>query len=226
MDEANKPVQAAEATDDGGAKQLREGMIMLVCSILLAIAVVVPAALLMPATNKEHAPDPLLFIRLVEAEGLDPRAPEARSPVFRLAVDVHGVPERTRGPCAGGGDDAMLRVSYHGVILAWGGVPEFCVDGERMHGPNATAASVVATAEGSVLREELRNMIHAETQALRSAEFDVQGELPGLGHLRCKTYLLSRPRNCLNAGFIRHSRFVLLVIQLFFLTHVRNNTCT
>jgi hypothetical protein len=27
-----------------------------------------------------------------------------------------------------GGGDAMLRVSYRGVILAWGGVPRFTID--------------------------------------------------------------------------------------------------
>ncbi|KAK3164956.1 hypothetical protein QOZ80_1AG0027030 [Eleusine coracana subsp. coracana] len=76
----------------------------------------------------------------------------------------------------------MLRVSYHGVILAWGNLPRFCVDGRS--GPSASVASVVATSQGSVLRAEMRNMIHAKTQALGKAEFD-----PGLGRLRCKTYL-------------------------------------
>jgi hypothetical protein len=40
----------------------------------------------------------------------------------------------------------------HGVILAWGSVPQFCID-------SGSVASVVATAEGSVLRKELRNLV-------------------------------------------------------------------
>jgi hypothetical protein len=83
------------------------------------------------------------------------------------------VSERKRGPCARGGD-AMLRVSYHGIVLAWGRVPRFCV---------------VATAQGFVMLEELRKMIRAETNAFGSVEFDVDGSLPGLDRLRCKTYL-------------------------------------
>ena len=38
--------------------------------------------------------------------------------------------------------------------------------------------------------EELRNLVRAELRALGRAEFDVDGEIPGLGgHLYCKTYL-------------------------------------
>ncbi|KAI4988802.1 hypothetical protein ZWY2020_036119 [Hordeum vulgare] len=145
-------------------------------------------ALFLPAAN--YNPEPRLFIRLVKAQGLDPCVPETevRSPTFELAVDVGRVSESRRGPCAGGGD-AMLRVSYRGVILAWGGVPRFCVDGRCLQGASAGVATVVATAEGLVLRQELRNRICAETCALGRAEFDVEGSVPGLGHLRCKTYL-------------------------------------
>ncbi|CAL4974965.1 unnamed protein product [Urochloa decumbens] len=143
----------------------------------------------MPAIH--HDPKPRLFMRLVEAQGLAPSVPEVGSPVFDLAVEVDQVSESTRGPCAGGGDDdAMLRVSYyHGIILAWGRVPRFCIDGRGPQGAGASVATLVATADGSVLREELRNMIRAEARLLGRAEFDVEGSLPGLGHLRCKTYL-------------------------------------
>ncbi|KAK3141832.1 hypothetical protein QOZ80_4BG0338860 [Eleusine coracana subsp. coracana] len=133
-----------------------------------------------------YSPEPLFLVRLVEVGGLDPCAEAPSAPLFRLAVEVDGVWEQRRGPCAGGVDE-MLRVSYHGVILAWGNLPRFCVDGRS--GPSASVASVVATSQGSVLRAEMRSMIHAETQALGKAEFDVEGELPGLGRLRCKTYL-------------------------------------
>jgi hypothetical protein len=107
-----------------------------------------------------------------------------------LSLDVDDqVSERKRGPCAGGGD-AMLRVSYHGIVLAWGRVPRFCVDGRSLRRRrSASVASVVATAQGFVMLEELRKMIRAETNAFGSVEFDVDGSLPGLGRLRCKTYL-------------------------------------
>ncbi|XP_045084955.1 uncharacterized protein [Aegilops tauschii subsp. strangulata] len=158
-------------------------------ALLLTIVILGTAlALFLPAAN--YDPKPRLFIRLVEVQGLDPCIPETevRSPTFELAVDVGRVSESRRGPCAGGGD-AMLRVSYRGKILAWGGVPRFCVDGRCLQGPSASVATVVATAEGLVLQQELRNKICAETYALGRAEFDVEGSVPGLGHLRCKTYL-------------------------------------
>ncbi|XBI82413.1 hypothetical protein VPH35_091102 [Triticum aestivum] len=145
-------------------------------ALLLTIVILGTAlALFLPAAN--YDPKPRLFIRLVEAQGLDPCVPETevRSPTFELAVDVGRVSESRRGPCAGGGE-AMLRVSYRGKILAWGGVPRFCVDGRCLQGPSASVATVVATAEGL-------------TYALGRAEFDVEGSVPGLGHLRCKTYL-------------------------------------
>lgn len=161
----------------------------LVYAFLLSIVILgTVLSLFLPVAN--YNPEPRLFIRLVDAQGLDPCVPatEVRSPTFELAVDVGWVRESRRGPCAGGGD-AMLRVSYRGMILAWGGVPRFCVDGRCLQGPSGSVATVVATAEGLVLQQELRNKICAETYALGRAEFDVEGSIPGLGHLRCKTYL-------------------------------------
>ncbi|KAG0538741.1 hypothetical protein BDA96_03G262600 [Sorghum bicolor] len=84
----------------------------------------------------------------------------------------------------------MLRVSYHGVVLAWGRVPRFCVDGSSLRRRrSASVASVVATAQGFVMLEEMRQMIRAEINAFGSVVFDVDGSLPGLGRLRCKTFL-------------------------------------
>ncbi|CAO1948133.1 unnamed protein product [Urochloa humidicola] len=160
----------------------------LVYSILLNILIYgIALALFMPAVH--YGPQPQLFIRLVGVHGLDPGVPEVRSPTLELAVEVDRVSASKRGPCASGGDDALLRVSYRGIILAWGRVPRFCIDGRNPQGPGASVATLLATAEGSVLREELRNMIRAETRVLGRAEFDVEGSLPGLGHLHCKTYL-------------------------------------
>lgn len=161
--------------------------------VLATIAIQgIALALFLPAVD--IGPEPRFFTRLVEVQGLlDPCVPAAvRSPIFKLALDVDQVSERKRGPCAGGGPDATLRVSYRGIILAWGSVPRFCVDGRRSlrqrRRPSATVASVVATAEGFVLLEELRNMIRAEANAFGNVEFDVDGSLPGLGRLHCKTY--------------------------------------
>jgi hypothetical protein len=77
------------------------------------------------------------------------------------------------------------------VILAWGSVPRFTIDGKRQGRSAAGVATVRAKAEGSVVRDVMRDIIRAEQEALGRAEFDVDGELPGLGgRLRCKTYLL------------------------------------
>ncbi|CAL4962306.1 unnamed protein product [Urochloa decumbens] len=179
--------KAARASRSSGEPTIMD----FVYSILLSIVILVSAHIfLMPVAVPVHNNlEPRLFIRLVEAEGLDPCVREVSSPVFDLAVEVDQVSESKQGPWAGGGDDAMLRVSYRGVILAWGMVPRFCIDGRSPQGPEASVATLLATAEGSVLREEMRNLIRAEICALGRAEFDVEGNLPGLGHLRCKTYL-------------------------------------
>lgn len=79
------------------------------------------------------------------------------------------------------------------VSLAWGSnsMPRVCyVDGRL--GPSAGVASMVTTSEGSVLRAVMRSMIHAETEALGKLEFHVEGELPVLGRLCCKTYFVPR----------------------------------
>ena len=69
-------------------------------------------------------------------------------------------------------------------------MPRFCVDGRSLQRRrSASVASVVATAQGFVMLEEPRKMIRAETNAFGSVEFDVDGSLPGLGRLHCKTYL-------------------------------------
>ncbi|RLM93075.1 hypothetical protein C2845_PM08G20800 [Panicum miliaceum] len=146
---------AAEAAGAGASHSSAELTIMeLFCCILLSFATVFITQALFMAAARSDDPEPRLFIRLVAAQGLDPPGvalADVRSPIFELAVEADRVPEGKRGPCAGG-RDAMLRVSYHGVILAWGSVPQFCID-------SGSVASVVATAEGSVLREELRNLV-------------------------------------------------------------------
>jgi hypothetical protein len=80
----------------------------------------------------------------------------------------------------------MLRVSYHGMILAWGHVPWFCVDGSLT---GHDVVTVEAKAEGALLREEVGCLVQGELRVEGKAEFDVEGEVAGLGYLRCKTFL-------------------------------------
>ncbi|CAL4948399.1 unnamed protein product [Urochloa decumbens] len=133
-------------------------------------------------------PRPNLFIRLEGVEGLNPCASPPAPPAFHLAVDADRIP-----PCyryCSGGSNSMLRVSYHGMILAWGHVPWFCVESS----PTCTCVDGVVTveakADGAVLQEEVRSLVQGEMHVLGKAEFDVEGEVAGLGYLRCKTLLL------------------------------------
>ncbi|TVU35726.1 hypothetical protein EJB05_17629, partial [Eragrostis curvula] len=147
---------------------------LLIVVLLVALACVVGLIGFQIALVHEDAltPEPRLFMRLVAVEGLgvddvddDPWEP----PVFELAVDVDTIPEESllRGPRDVGGGDAMLRVSYRGVILAWGSVPRFTIDGKRQGRYAPGVATVLAKAEGSVVRE--------------AAEFvDVDRELSGI----------------------------------------------
>ena len=191
MDGAAEPrplaAEAAGASHSSGKPKLT--ITELFGGLLASFAIVFITQAVFEAGLGSDVPEPRLFIRLVEARGLDPQPQcpcvalaRVPSPVFELAVEADRVPDGKRGPCAGGGG-ATLRVSYRGVVLAWSSVPRFCVH-------SRSVASVVATAEGFVLREELRNLVRAELRALGRAEFDVDGEIPGLGgHLYCKTYL-------------------------------------
>lgn len=76
----------------------------------------------------------------------------------------------------------MLRVSYHGMLLAWGNVPTFSVCGG--------VATVEAKDEAVLLREEVRALIQSEQHVVGKAQFDVEGEVAGLGYLHCKAFLL------------------------------------
>ncbi|CAO2165785.1 unnamed protein product [Urochloa humidicola] len=199
MDEDNKYQQlpaAAKGDDDSGGhaaapnKKKDDDCPAIVMALLWLI---IAANVYAFRAGFDNTPDPRLFVRLVAVQGLGLRADAQQAPpAFELAVDVDRIPEETfyRGPLDVGGGGSMLRVSYRGVILAWGAVPRFTIDVKRL-GPRADGvATVVATAEGSVLRREMRDMIRAEQRAFGWTEFDVDGELPGLGgHLRCKTYL-------------------------------------
>uniref|UniRef100_A0A0E0JLW5 Late embryogenesis abundant protein LEA-2 subgroup domain-containing protein n=1 Tax=Oryza punctata TaxID=4537 RepID=A0A0E0JLW5_ORYPU len=128
---------------------------------------------------------PLFYLRIVGVEGLDPGASSpldhgARPPAFHLTVDVSGVPEGYTA-CVGGMHgwwSSMLRVSYHGMVLAWGAVPSFCIDGQRLRRSGGAAndvATVYAKAESVVLGRSCM------------VDFDVEGHVAGLGYLKCKT---------------------------------------
>lgn len=150
----------------------------------------------------DDTPPPRLFARLVEAEGLGLDDPRDRSPVFKLAVDVDMIPGETLFQplpvvhVGGGGDDGgddmdmLLRVTYRGVALAWGSLPRFTISQDLLGRSAAGVVTVVATAEASVLREGMRNLMWAELQALGRVEFEADGNIPGLGgHLHCKFYI-------------------------------------
>ncbi|TVU35725.1 hypothetical protein EJB05_17628, partial [Eragrostis curvula] len=127
---------------------------------------------------------PNLYIRLVAVEGLDPRESPPASPCFHIILDAEQVSWRYRA-CNGGGN-SMLRVSYHGMILAWGKVPHFCVDSSQS---GDGVATVEAKAEAFVMREEVRDLVWRELQVLGMVEFDVEGEVVGLGYSHGKPVL-------------------------------------
>ncbi|TVT99859.1 hypothetical protein EJB05_54746, partial [Eragrostis curvula] len=131
---------------------------------------------------------PNLFIRLAGVEGLDPGASPPSPPTFHLVVDADGVSPYYES-CNGGGS-SMLRLSYHGMILAWGDVPWFCIRGSR--GSTDGVVTVEAKAEAAALREDVRDLVWSEQHVVGISEFDVEGEVEGLGYLHCKTFLLFR----------------------------------
>ncbi|KAF7100077.1 hypothetical protein CFC21_101634 [Triticum aestivum] len=128
-----------------------------------------------------------IFVRLIGKSGLDPGTSPPTSLAFRLAMDFDRTPPTYRR-CSGGGN-SLLRVSYHDMILAWAQVPYFCVYGDRSIGHVGTL-EVEAKADASVLREEVRNLLWSEIQVVGKVEFDVDGEVAGLGYLRCKFFIL------------------------------------
>ena len=141
----------------------------------------------------DRPPAPVFSVRLVGVEGLDHPDPchqlqsaaPAVPPVFDLAVDVGGVPPRYRACGGGGGDDTVLRVSYRGIILAWGCVPSFCIDGGE-HGRARADGVVVVRAEAgacAAIRDGLRNLIWTERRVLGKVDFDVEGNLGKVSRL-------------------------------------------
>lgn len=125
---------------------------------------------------------PRLFVGLVHIEGLDRSSPSP--PAFHLTLDAQ-VRISVSGCCncnTIGGGNSMLRVTYHGMLLARGHVPTFCVCGG--------VANVEAKNDAVLLREEVRALIQSEQHVVGKAEFDVEGEVAGLGYLHCKAFLL------------------------------------
>uniref|UniRef100_J3L2G2 Uncharacterized protein n=2 Tax=Oryza brachyantha TaxID=4533 RepID=J3L2G2_ORYBR len=158
---------------------------------------------------------PHFFLRIVGVEGLDPSAASSPTadadhvapPAFRLAIDVAGVREGYAA-CVGGNCPSMLRVSFHGMVLAWGAVPPFCIDGKqlRQQGRDGAAdgvAAVYARAESAVLREELHGMIRSEQHIMGKVNFDVDGYVARLGYLRCKTHFFEGEQSPLYSCEVR-----------------------
>ncbi|KAI4990461.1 hypothetical protein ZWY2020_038824 [Hordeum vulgare] len=164
----------------------------LVCFVLVIIffcCVVVIAAFNEDAAFKEDQPPGVgdIFLRLIGKSGLDPGASPPTSPAFRLVLDFERTPQTYRR-CSGGGN-SLLHVSYHDMILAWAQVPDFCIYGDRGIGSVGTL-EVEAKADASVLREEVRNLLWSEIQVVGKVKFDVQGEVVGLGYLRCEFFIM------------------------------------
>ncbi|KAI4990459.1 hypothetical protein ZWY2020_038822 [Hordeum vulgare] len=140
------------------------------------------------AFNEDQPPGATyIFLRLIGKSGLDPGASPPTSPAFCLVLDFERTPQTYRR-CSGGGN-SLLHVSYHDMILAWAQVPDFCVYGDRGIGSVGTL-EVEAKADASVLREEVRNLLWSEIQVVGKVKFDVQGEVAGLGYLRCKFFIM------------------------------------
>ncbi|RLM91332.1 hypothetical protein C2845_PM08G20730 [Panicum miliaceum] len=119
------------------------------------------------AAKSVAQPPPNLFIRLEGVEGLDLCTSPPAPPAFHLTVDADWIPAHYRY-CSGGGN-SMLRVSYHGMILAWGRVPWFCVEGSPTDDGVDDVVTVEAKAEGAVLREEVRCLVQGELQVVGKA---------------------------------------------------------
>ncbi|KAJ1284577.1 hypothetical protein BS78_03G215400 [Paspalum vaginatum] len=127
-------------------------------------------------------------MRLQGVEGLDTDASPTPPPTFHFAVDAGWIPPHYRY-CSGGGN-SMLRVSYHDMVLAWGHVPWFCVEGGQVDGGAVDGVvTVEAKAEAAVLREEVRRLVMSDLHLVGKAQFAVQGEVTGLGYLRCEIFL-------------------------------------
>lgn len=124
------------------------------------LAIVAVAMIALHFVLAAFDPEPRLLVRLVAAEGLGVGGvgePREQSPLFKLAVDVDMIPDKVPfrlDPVVhvgggGRGGDHMLRVSYRGVVLAWGAVPRFTIS-HRLGRRAAGVVTVVATAKGSV----------------------------------------------------------------------------
>uniref|UniRef100_A0A0E0JLX2 Late embryogenesis abundant protein LEA-2 subgroup domain-containing protein n=1 Tax=Oryza punctata TaxID=4537 RepID=A0A0E0JLX2_ORYPU len=177
MDRATRPKKDR-------SMELAHGLVLLyVTPVVLCYVVVLMAPII------DGPPDPNFFVRLVGVEGLDTRLSGPKSPVFDLAVDVAGVSPRYQA-CGGGRDDTMLRVSYHGIVLAWAAVPSFCIDGKLLEGGCAEGVIVVKAeaAANAKMRKDLRNLIWTERHVLGKVDFDVEGNLGKVTHdnLTCK----------------------------------------
>jgi hypothetical protein len=98
----------------------------------------------------------------------------------------------------------MLRVSYHGIVLAWGLVPRFCVDGRSLRRRrSASVASVVATVQGFVMLEELRKMIAPKPMLSGVSSSTLMGVFLDWAASAAKRTCskASRRRRCLHAPF-------------------------
>ncbi|KAF8775707.1 hypothetical protein HU200_004315 [Digitaria exilis] len=124
-------------------------------------------------------PKPNLFIRL---EGVEGSTCVTRHLLHQLSISssMQTGYRRATGTAVEAGN-SMLRVSYHGMILAWGHVPWFCVEGRPTENAIDGVVTVEAKADGVELREEVRNLVQSELDVVGKAEFEVEGEVEWIG---------------------------------------------
>ncbi|KAF0920061.1 hypothetical protein E2562_032752 [Oryza meyeriana var. granulata] len=129
-------------------------LVFITCLVLFAITTVLLAEYIC------RPPNPTPFLVLASADGLDTGA-SSTAPELRLQMGVVGLTQYYH-TCAGG-DGSALQVSYHGMAIAMGSVPRFCIHGKRAGGEQANGVvTVVASAEGTLVREELRSLMRSE----------------------------------------------------------------
>ncbi|KAK3164951.1 hypothetical protein QOZ80_1AG0026930 [Eleusine coracana subsp. coracana] len=61
----------------------------------------------------------------------------------------------------------------------------------------ADMVTIEVKEEGAMLREDIRSLVWSKRQAIGKAEFDLEGEVTGLGNLSCKVFYSSDP--CANS---------------------------
>uniref|UniRef100_A0A0E0JLS7 Late embryogenesis abundant protein LEA-2 subgroup domain-containing protein n=1 Tax=Oryza punctata TaxID=4537 RepID=A0A0E0JLS7_ORYPU len=128
-------------------------LLAVACMVLFVISVG-----FLGGVHHPRPPTPTPFLVLARADGLDSPGASSAPPAFRLEMGL----ARNYYACVG-------------MAVAMDHVPA-CRGGERVDG----VVTVVAGAEVTSVREELRGLVRSERQIVGAAEFSVEGEIKGL----------------------------------------------